>query len=558
MIYKLEKGGAMDDIKALIESLLNDIKDVDKKKIKRKINTDHIKANINLDLGEKSDGFYVSKLRLTNNLLDVPSQVKSQSLKLYIEFAKASEKNLKIEESYYFYNQLYALARDYVEDFIDPYHEKKEARIYRNLNKLTNKNLAPLLEAKADEFLEFFPDLSSEVINFYNLTAAGRVVVFWDVDGKLREKYDFKKDEERALLQLSQRRNVLWNSESLADLTINLFLKSMKLVFLRDDIDTDILKTYARPYTLSKNILDSLFIITEANVRSYFSFLAEIKTQKALDILIENECDDILILFMDYQLAYLDDLEDSKIEEIYLGYLKENPQKSNDIAAFIGSLNLERQESILKTFSNRENFRDVLDNLLKDDFTPTKILALYYIFKNNMERAKDEKVLFDIIRKENYEDFLELITKDFNIDLVSEILDLRKVKAKRIKLDHKLVKKSRKELSKTVASINDFVGEDEQVSKEEIKEEPIETKEKINRISETSRKVLKEILANGYITKDDATSYAIDQGLFLNVFINNINDELYEYINDQSLVIDDGKVFIDEFYVEMVKELIDG
>lgn len=548
----------MDDIKALIESLLNDIKDVDKKKIKRKINTDHIKANINLDLGEKSDGFYVSKLRLTNNLLDVPSQVKSQSLKLYIEFAKASEKNLKIEESYYFYNQLYALARDYVEDFIDPYHEKKEARIYRNLNKLTNKNLAPLLEAKADEFLEFFPDLSSEVINFYNLTAAGRVVVFWDVDGKLREKYDFKKDEERALLQLSQRRNVLWNSESLADLTINLFLKSMKLVFLRDDIDTDILKTYARPYTLSKNILDSLFIITEANVRSYFSFLAEIKTQKALDILIENECDDILILFMDYQLAYLDDLEDSKIEEIYLGYLKENPQKSNDIAAFIGSLNLDRQESILKTFSNRENFRDVLDNLLKDDFTPTKILALYYIFKNNMERAKDEKVLFEIIRKENYEDFLELITKDFNIDLVSEILELRKVKAKRIKLDHKLVKKSRKELSKTVASINDFVGEDEQVSKEEIKEEPIETKEKINRISETSRKVLKEILANGYITKDDATSYVIDQGLFLNVFINNINDELYEYINDQSLVIDDGKVFIDEFYVEMVKELIDG
>ena len=558
MIYKLEKGGAMDDIKALIESLLNDIKDVDKKKIKRKINTDHIKANINLDLGEKSDGFYVSKLRLTNNLLDVPSQVKSQSLKLYIEFAKASEKNLKIAESYYFYNQLYALARDYVEDFIDPYHEKKEARIYRNLNKLTNKNLAPLLEAKADEFLEFFPDLSSEVINFYNLTAAGRVVVFWDVDGKLREKYDFKKDEERALLQLSQRRNVLWNSESLADLTINLFLKSMKLVFLRDDIDTDILKTYARPYTLSKNILDSLFIITEANVRSYFSFLAEIKTQKALDILIENECDDILILFMEYQLAYLDDLEDSKIEEIYLGYLKENPQKSNDIAAFIGSLNLDRQESILKTFSNQENFRDVLDNLLKDDFTPTKILALYYIFKNNMERAKDEKVLFEIIRKENYEDFLELITKDFNIDLVSEILELRKVKAKRIKLDHKLVKKSRKELSKTVASINDPAGEDEQVSKEEIKEEPIETKEKINRISETSRKVLKEILANGYITKDDATSYAIDQGLFLNVFINNINDELYEYINDQSLVIDDGKVFIDEFYVEMVKELIDG
>ena len=82
MIHKLEKGGAMDDIKALIENLLNDIKDVDKKKIKRKINTDQVKVSINLDLGEKNDGYYVSKLRLTGNLLDVPSQVKSQSLKL--------------------------------------------------------------------------------------------------------------------------------------------------------------------------------------------------------------------------------------------------------------------------------------------------------------------------------------------------------------------------------------------------------------------------------------------------------------------------------------------
>ena len=82
----------MDDIKALIENLLNDIKDVDKKKIKRKINTDQVKASINLDLGEKNDGYYVSKLRLTGNLLDVPSQVKSQSLKLYIKFARLGEK----------------------------------------------------------------------------------------------------------------------------------------------------------------------------------------------------------------------------------------------------------------------------------------------------------------------------------------------------------------------------------------------------------------------------------------------------------------------------------
>ena len=566
MIHKLEKGGAMDDIKALIENLLNDIKDVDKKKIKRKINTDQVKASINLDLGEKNDGYYVSKLRLTGNLLDVPSQVKSQSLKLYIKFARLSEKKVKITKSPYFYNQLYVLARDYVEDFIDPYHEKKSARIYRNIKSLINKNLEPLFGPIAEDFLKDFPSLSKDVIDFYNLTASGKVAVFWDMDGKLRDKYDFKKDEERALLQLSQRRNVLWENPILADLTINLFLKSLKIIFTRPEINSDILKTYARPYTLSKNLLDSLFIMTEANVRNKFSFLAEIKTQQAIDILLENQCDDILRVFMDYQLVFLDNLEDKKIEEIYLGYLKENPQKSNDIAAFIESLNLDRQEEILRSFDNRENFGEILDNLLKDYFTPTRVLALYYIFKNNMERPKDKKALFEIIREENYQDFLDLIKdRNFDIDLVTEVLDLREIKAKRIKLDKSLVKKSRKDLSKTVQTINDFVGGDEdRPNNDEIFEEFKAEDEKEDnqiandKISQLSKSFLEKILKEGFISKDEATNLAMEEGLFLNVFINNINDELFEYINDQTLVIEDDRILIDEFYVEMVKELIDG
>ena len=43
----------MDDIKVLIENLLADIKNVDKKTIKRTIEKDNLKANINIDLGER-------------------------------------------------------------------------------------------------------------------------------------------------------------------------------------------------------------------------------------------------------------------------------------------------------------------------------------------------------------------------------------------------------------------------------------------------------------------------------------------------------------------------
>lgn len=549
----------MDDIKALMEYLLSDIKDVDKKKIKRKINTDHIKANINIDFGEKSDGYYVSKLRLINNVLDVPSQVKSQSLKLYIKFARFIDKNIENTNSYYLYNQLYILARDYVEDFVDPKYEKNINRIYDLINNLIRKDLSYELDNLAEEFLNSFPSLNNETKSFYNLTANGKEWVFWDTCGKLREKYNFSKDEEKALLELSQRRNVLWNNELLADLTTNLFLKCLKEVFSRDDINTNMIIFFIRPYTLSKNILDSLLLITEEKVRKKFSFLADIKTDDAFYILSKNNCDDIVNVFEKYQTSFLEELDDEKIEEIYLSYLNENPQKSKDIASFVASLDIEREEKVLKTFSHRENFREILDKLLKNNFTPTRVLALYYIFRNNWQKDKDKKILFEIIREENYEDFIELIkARNFDIDLVSDILDLRNIKAKRINLDKKLVNKSRRDLTKTVETINDFVGEDDYLE-EEIPEKEYKTDSKdYNNISETTRKLLKDIIITGFITKEEAEDMAMKEGLFLNVFINNINDELYEYTNDQTLIVEEDRVIIDEFYVGIVKELIDG
>ncbi|WP_311492631.1 tellurite resistance TerB C-terminal domain-containing protein [uncultured Anaerococcus sp.] len=283
-----------------------------------------------------------------------------------------------------------------------------------------------------------------------------------------------------------------------------------------------------------------------------------------------------LQIFMEYQLVYLDNLKDSKIEEIYLAYLKENPKKSADIAAFIGSLSLDRQVEVLKSFETRDNYGEILGNLLKNDFTPIRVLGLVYLFKNKLAKAKDKKALFEIIREENFEEFLSLIKdRDFDIDLLSDIFDLKKVKAKRIKLNKKLVKKSRKDLSKTVATINDFVGEedyglekDEEKNLSDDSENLIEDDKTLGskpesfdgeeKISQMTRNFLGKILDEGFISKDEATDLALEEGLFLNVFINNMNDELYEFTNDQTLVIEGDRVLIDEFYVDMIKELIDG
>ncbi|WP_296111873.1 tellurite resistance TerB C-terminal domain-containing protein [uncultured Anaerococcus sp.] len=548
----------MDDVRNLIENLLDDIKDVEKKKIHRKVETDKFKANINLSFEEKTDSYYVSKLRLMGNTIDLPSQLKSQSLKLYINFARLADKKIEKINSSYLYNQLYILARDYVEDYVDPNYENKGDRIYDLIYKLCKKDLRPYLKPSAKDFLKSFPKLKDETKEFYKLTANGKAQVFWDPNGALREKYSFTKAEERALIELSKRRNVLWESDDLSKFTINLFLKTIKEAFERDDIDTDILTTYQRPYTLSKNLLDSLLIITEANVRRCFSFLAEIKTDKAEDLLIENSCKDLLEFFKAFQESFLKDLNSNKIDKIYYYYIKKNPSKISDLVSFIERADIGCQEDILKEFKDYENFSEIIDKLLVSDFIPTRVLALTYIYRDDDIKTKYDTKLFSIIREDNFDEFISLINKkDFGIDLVKDVLALKNKKAKKIRLNQDRIDRSRKDLSKTVKNISDFVGETDEFFDEEDENIEVPNEEDTYSISDDTRKVLGEIINKGQLAKGKAESMAMDKGLFLNVFINNINDELYDYINDQTLLIDGDRIIIDEFYVEMVKELVD-
>ena len=57
---------------------------------------------------------------------------------------------------------------------------------------------------------------------------------------------------------------------------------------------------------------------------------------------------------------------------------------------------------------------------------------------------------------------------------------------------------------------------------------------------------------------DEMEKLAKNKGLTLNTFIGNINESLYDYIGDQTLVIEDDKIIIDEFYIDMIKEYVNG
>lgn len=555
MISKLEMGEAMDDIKALIEGLLEDLGARDKKKINRKVNTKNLKANINIDLENKSDDYYLSKLRIRNANINLPDQVKKESINLYLNLIKIGLAGKKILSND-LYNQIYLLSRDYVNSFYDPNFDKKTQYIYENLGTFLDKDTIKTLKDTAKDFIKNIPRANEKTIAFYDLTANGKQKVFWDEDGSLREKYKFDIDQERAIESISKRSNILWDNEDLKNLTMNLFLKSLKIVFDDENINTDLLVTYQKPYTLSKKLLDALLIISEANVRSIFVFLSEIQSQGAIDLLLENGASDILNIFMDYQRSVLFDLKDKEISGIYLKYFKENSAKLTEFTRFIESLDIDRQIGILENFSKEQNFNQILNALLKSKDPSLRIIALYHIYKSKVNKKAHDKILFNLIKEENYEYFLDLV-KENNIDigLISEILDLDKIKPKRISLDDKKIARSRKALRSTVETISQFVGEEENIETTyDLPEKEEESSE--NNLSESSRNFLELLIEKGPIGEDDARKIAQDQGLFLNIFIKQVNDELYDYINDQTIRIEDGNVLIDEFYLDMVEEYL--
>ena len=150
--------------------------------------------------------------------------------------------------------------------------------------------------------------------------------------------------------------------------------------------------------------------------------------------------------------------------------------------------------------------------------------------------------------------FLKLIKEnELSLSLINEISKLKNIVPKKIKVDSKKIDISRKNLDKTVSLVNEFFDEEESLeSIEEIKENVA------NEDDNSYNDVLAKILDQGFISVNEVQVLAKKDGLTLNTFIGNINESLYDYIGDQTLVIEDDKIIIDEFYIDMIKEYVNG
>ena len=338
----------------------------------------------------------------------------------------------------------------------------------------------------------------------------------------------------------------------------------MKDVFEKSNLNTDKILKYRKPYKLSANILDSLMVVAEAKLRSEFTIFAGIDVDKHISFLNENGLRNLLDFFTNKLDEYYLNLDQECKDEIYEEFLLENPNKVNDIARYIENSNLIKQIDLANKFIIDEKIGKLKKTLSKSDFNFTSMLGFFYLVRDNEMTKADENRLFKLILKENYPKFISLVQENnLSIELIDRLLDLDKKEAKKITIDKDKVKRSRKELSSTVERVSEFMdsGEDlyqSEVTKTEEKEDETTTENSDSiKLDYKTYRFLENIIKNDGISLDEAKNIALKSGQMVNVFVNEINDALYPYVDDQSLLIEDDRVVIDPFYIDIVKEILD-
>lgn len=577
-----------DDIKKVINGMLSDLSKlsrVENKTIKRTIDSSNLKGVIDVSLDkeekiprEKFDDkplikdykYWILKLdRYYKNPAMRVNQINIASLKAYADLCDCLEHYLNIKGtsiarlvsrlrreqfSYDIYYTIYLIAENTVLSFYNPLYNKSAEKSYQIIENSISIKARYLLESRALELANHLKKPDKETREYFNLTDNDKVSTWWDKDGLLREKYKISKDEEIAINQISKRNNVLWKNPLVVKLLLDMYLFTLRNIFDNDDIDSISLIRIMKPYKQSKLALESILIISEKNIREVFTFFNKSNQAKAEESLVEFDGGKLLEYIEKIQKSYIKTIDPSFIKKIYENHLKENPGKIKDYVNYMERLDLKGKISFIEEISTLDKFPKILEATVKSDNTEDRIIALYYIYKLNYNKKSHEKILFEIIKEDNFDDFLSLVeSRDMDLDTYEDIKSLNKNKLKRIEVDINSIDKSRDNLRKTVNMVNEFLDEDN--PGEDLPENP---KEEILDNGGKYHVILNKILENGSMSKDEFDKFALANQLTTNTFLGKINDELFEFIGDQALLIEDDNVIIDPFYVEMVKEYLDG
>lgn len=427
-----------------------------------------------------------------------------------------------------------------------------------------------------NKYLEKLPRLNDEIIMYYNLTQNGLPYRYWDRDGKFRKEYNLSDLEQKILEQTSFRQTKIWNNYEAKKQMILLYLNEWKIIEERIKTEEKLKKKSKKIINAILNLQDYVYFeyneieglyailkIVENKIRSF------IPNYKILEV--EKELESIKKFFpksMSNEL--LENIENfklskEKIESIITYEMKNYPK---DWKLKLGYIELfhEKKINLIIRFNNDENLEKIIKELLKKEKNiDDKLFYLFLLNKNRELKKTEVKILEKIISADRFQDYKKLLEKDDEItqEMYEKLKLLKFQKKKKIDLNLEKVKVSKEKFAETVSILEEYLKEENEradtskICNKEQRDIVVENKEeeKIENFQDNKiKEVLKIIVETQKMEKSDLKKYAKEKNMSLNSYIDFINKEVYDIVNDQVIILENNTVKIDEFYIDDIKE----
>ena len=427
-----------------------------------------------------------------------------------------------------------------------------------------------------NKYLEKLPRLNNEIIMYYNLTPNGLPYRCWDRDGKFRKEYNLSDLEEKILEQTSFRQTKIWNNYEAKKQMILLYLNEWKIIEERIKTEEKLKKKSKKIINAILNLQDYVYFeynkieglyailkIVENKIRSF------IPNYKILEV--EKELESIKKFFpksMSNEL--LENIENfklskEKIESIITYEMKNYPK---DWKLKLGYIELfhEKKINLIIRFNNDENLEKIIKELLKKEKNiDDKLFYLFLLNKNRELKKTEVKILEKIISADRFQDYKKLLEKDDEItqEMYEKLKLLKFQKKKKIDLNLEKVKVSKEKFAETVSILEEYLKEENEradtskICNKEQRDIVVENKEeeKIENFQDNKiKEVLKIIVETQKMEESDLKKYAKEKNMSLNSYIDFINKEVYDIVNDQVIILENNTVKIDEFYIDDIKE----
>ena len=447
---------------------------------------------------------------------------------------------------------------------------------FRDFFDIIGENINKIIINEINAYLKELPRLNTEIIEYYNLTPNGLPYRYWDRDGKFRKEYNLSDLEQRILEQTSFRQTKIWNNYEAKKQMILLYLDEWKIIEERVKTEEKLKKKSKKIINAILNLQDygyfeyneieglyAILKIVENKIRSFIPNYKILETEKELESMKKffpkSMLNELLENIENFKLSK------EKIESIITYEIKNYPKDWKLKLGYIELFN-EKKINLIIRFNNDENLEKIIKELLKkEQNSDDKLFYLFLLNKKRELKKTEVKMLEKIISADRFQDYKKLLDKDNEITqkIYEELKLLKFQKIKKINLNLEKVKMTKEKFDETVNILEEYLKEENEeadiskICNEEQKDIVVGNKEqeKIENFQDNKiKEVLKVIIETQKIGENDLKNYAKEKNMSLNAYIDSINKELYDIVNDQVIILENNTVKIDEFYIDDIKE----